>query len=108
MDSRSVAIPPPPWGQMDGWTSQRRYSPRHLPRRGQRRLFTITDLAVHDPEIGVHDPEMAVHDAVLGVHDPEISVHDAPKRVFTMDRNTHASSTWLKHRNWRAIPTPCP
>src|SRR5436190_20647049 len=88
MDSRSVAIPPPPWGQMDGWTSQRRYSPRHPPRQGQRGLFTITDLAVHDPEIGVHDPETAVHDAVFGVHDPEIRVHDGPKPVFTMDRNT--------------------
>ena len=71
---------------MDDWTSQRRYTRRHPPRPGQRGLFTVTVL-------GVHDAETAVHDAVLGVHDPEMAVHDGPKRVFTMDRNTQSASS---------------
>ena len=73
MDSRSVAILAPLGGWTDGWTPQRRYTPRLLPQRRQDGLFTITDL-------GVHDPDLAVHDA-----DP--SVHDAPMLLFTMVRS---------------------
>ncbi len=53
MDSRSVATLAPLGGWTDDWTPQRRCTPRLPPHRGQDRLFTITDLGVHDGPIQV-------------------------------------------------------
>jgi hypothetical protein len=53
------------------------------PVRGQGRLFTITDLRVHHPDLGVHHERSGCSRCV----DP--SVHVRPIQAFSLGRYAH-------------------